>query len=252
MTTNNKYTILADIATWLEKYSSTFPKPDDTIGKPEHPKIITLWLAMDHGLRTIRSMSRILKNDENDVVLACILLRPFFELSVRLLWASCETDGWIRLFASYTNESKKWADGLKKISVPGIDKKAIDKIADNELQECQEFANCKDSRGIPIKKAPDFRKFLDDLDIENNPLRVHGNWGRVHYVLLYQMLCHASHTHIKTLTRELDRIYLSFISIGAFTAAGNLLLAFMHQTSKSPKINIQNIYPSLLQWLNKL
>src|SRR3989304_2554844 len=82
--------VLDGCATLLGDYSKALPRPNSDGATAVGFADRMLWLAMDHGLRTIRGMNRLLRDDERNIALACILLRPFYELSVRLLWASRE------------------------------------------------------------------------------------------------------------------------------------------------------------------
>jgi hypothetical protein len=54
-----------------------------------------------------------LRDDEGNAVLACTLLRSFYELAVRLLWASKEPDGWWRLNVYFADEAEKWANDFQ-------------------------------------------------------------------------------------------------------------------------------------------
>ncbi|MGD0517673.1 MAG: DUF5677 domain-containing protein [Thermoguttaceae bacterium] len=239
MTTDNAYKILDDCADLMEKYSSTFPKPADMIGKSKHTAIITLWLAMKHGLRIIHSMSHLLQEDDNNAVLSCILLRSYYELSIRLLWASRETDGWLRLYASDIQQKKKWAAEAKLSQNPDMVK-----IANDELQWIKNIENQRDSHGKPIESVPkndEILKYIDQHEKKYNPLSSQGNSGQLHYTFLYRTLCRASHANIEALTGEVNKMYISQAYIGGMVATVNLLTAFMHTTSQSPYDDIKNM-----------
>ena len=71
---------LDDCAALLDEYSNTFPRPGSDGGAAMDFADQTLWLAKDHGLRTIRGMNRLLRDDEGNAVLTCAaatLLRAF-------------------------------------------------------------------------------------------------------------------------------------------------------------------------------
>lgn len=250
MTAKQTYTILDETAALLERYSTAFPAPDDVIGQPEHLTILLLWLARDHGLRTIRGMSHLLQDDENNAVLACTLLRPFYELSVRLLWASREADGWRRLFTYYVKENKKSAIKAKNFQNP-----RIVKIANEEMQSIQEIESWRDADGNSIKPAPDMRQILLDIEnyeAQNSSTTSQDNWGQIYYTILYQILCRASHAHIETITGERYNMYLYIAGAGSEKATVNLLQAFIHQTQQPLKDDIDKEVLSLLQRCRQL
>jgi hypothetical protein len=234
---NNK--ILEKAANLLEKYCSSFPKPDDYIGQPEHTTITTLWLAKEHGLRTIHWISRLLQEDKSNAVLACILLRSYYELSVRLLWASREPDGWLRLFTYYAQEKKKWASIAINSTNPDIVK-----LANDELQGVQKIEKWSDSHGNRIKSTPDIRQILADIErheTQNNPSSASNSWGEGYYIGLYLILCRSSHAHIEAIAGEVNRMYLFQAYVGALTSTTNLLQAFIYYTSKSSHDDISSM-----------
>jgi hypothetical protein len=118
--------VLDNCAALLEEYSEPFPRPDSGRSTAVAFADQILRLARDHGLRTIRGMNRLLTDDEGNVALACTLLRPFYELSVRLLWASRQDDGWRRLELYFANRIKAWAKGCKDLPNPAMAKLGSD------------------------------------------------------------------------------------------------------------------------------
>ena len=224
--------ILDDCAALLEKHSTAFPQPDSVGGKLAEPALDMLWLGMVHALRTIRGMTRLLREDDGNVVLACTLLRSFYELSARLLWASREPDGWRRLQMCFAREITKWANDCRGSPNPGIAK-----LASEMLQSQNGIAQWKDSLGNDLKPAPGIQQILDGVESHDRQKGLpsgHGNSGQRMYAILYRILCRASHAHIEVLTGEFDEMYSYHAGVGACCAAANLLAAFIYRTEQSP------------------
>ncbi len=89
--------VLDSCAALLEEYSKAFPRSDSGGGAAVAFADQILGLARDHGLRTIRAMSRLLCDDEGNVALACTLLRPstsFPSASCGLRARTTAGEGW--------------------------------------------------------------------------------------------------------------------------------------------------------------
>jgi hypothetical protein len=194
---------------------------------------------MDHALRTIRGMSRLLQADDGNVVLACTLLRSFYELSARLLWASREPDGWRRLQMYFAREITKWANDCRGSPNPGIAK-----LANGMLQSQNGIAQWKDPLGNDLKAAPGIQQILEGIeshDSQKGSPSARGNSGQRMYAVLYRILCRASHAHIEPLTGVFDEMYAYYAGIGACSAAANLLAAFIYCAEQSSDTVVSNM-----------
>lgn len=231
--------ILDDCAALLEKHSTAFPRPESVGDKPAEPALHMLWLGMVHALRTIRGMTRLLREDDGNVVLACTLLRSFYEVSARLLWASREPDGWRRLQMYFAKEIQTWANDCRGSPNPDIAKLA------NELLQSQEgVEQWKSPSGDDLQRAPRMKEILEGIeshDRQKGPPSSHGNSGQRMYAILYRILCRASHAHIEALTGEFDEMYSYHAGVGACCAAANLLAAFIYRTKQSPDTVVSNM-----------
>ena len=236
MTMNNDPAILDDCIALLQKHVATFPRSDTLTQQTTRAVRVVLELSMDYAIQTAQWMCRILHEGPDGAVLACTLLRSFYENSVRVLWASTETDGWKRLFAYYALEKEKWAN--KALNSQNTE---IVALAQNELQWCQHIKSWRDSNGNPFSVAPDIQKLLDDIEAheaQNSAGSSNTNWGRRYYTFLYRILCRASHAHLEAITGEVNSLYVSTAYIGALTASTNLLQAFIHHSSASAQGDI--------------
>ena len=191
---------LDDCAVLLDDYSKTFPRPGGGGGAAVDFADQTLWLAKDHGLRTIRGMNRLLRDGEENAVSDAVLLRPFYELSVRLLWASREVEGWQRLEFYFANESRKWENACKN----SRDARLV-KLGGDLLQRRQEREGKKwrDASGNAIKPAPsNMEQVINEVTKHDpsNGLAIKENAGRVIYTVFYRVICGPSHGHVEPLT----------------------------------------------------
>jgi hypothetical protein len=242
MTFDQSYTapaILDDCAALLEKHSAALPRPDAAGSQSAEPPIRMLWLAGDHGLRTIRGMARLLRDDERNVVLACTLLRPFYEFSIRLLWASREPDGWRRLLLYFATEIKKWANDCKDSPNPGIAE-----LATYLLQRDRGVEEWKDTAGNTVRPAPSIRQILEDIvghDAQQGSPFAHAGIGKQQYSLLYRILCRPSHAHIEAIGGAFNGMYSSWACIGGVSATAHYLTAFIHHTSQSAVTDVSTM-----------
>lgn len=230
--------VLDSCAALLEEYSKAFPRSDSGGGAAVAFADQILGLARDHGLRTIRAMSRLLCDDEGNVALACTLLRPFYELSVRLLWASREDDGWRRLELYFANQMRKWANACKGVSNPAMAKLGSDLLQRHQEEEVKKW---KDASGNTIKPASDqIEQILNGIEGHDAPsdLAIGKNSGRHIYTVFYRMICRPSHAHVEPLTGTHDTMYLNSAGYGACLAGTSLLAAFIYQTSQSPGTDV--------------
>ena len=224
--------VLDDCAALLEKHSAALPRPDAAGSQSAESAIRMLWLAGDHGLRTIRGMARLLRDDEGNAVLACTLLRPFYELSIRLLWASREPDGWRRLVVYFATEIRKLANDCKDSPNPGIAE-----LASKLLQRDRGVEKWKDSSGNAVRPAPNIRTILEEIvghDAQRGSPFAHAGLGKQQYSILYRILCRASHAHIEAIGGAFDGMYSAYACVGALNAAAHYLTAFIYHTSQSP------------------
>ena len=196
-------------------------------------------------------MARLLRDDEGNVVLACTLLRSFYELSIRLLWASREPDGWRRLEVYFATEIKKWANDCKDLPNPDVTELASKLL--QRHQEVQEVENWKDSSGNAVKPAPKIWQILEEIvghDVQCAPSIVQTGLGKHMYVIFYRILCRASHAHIEAIGGAFNGMYSSYARFGALLAATAYLTAFIHHTSQSPDTDVSTmlvIFGPLLQ-----
>jgi len=232
---------LDDCAALLDDYSKTFPGPGSDGGAAMDFADQTLWLAKDHGLRTIRGMNRLLRDGEGNAALACALLRPFYELSVRLLWASREVDGWRRLEFYFANETRRWENACKD----SRDARLV-KLGGNLLQRRQEreAKKWKDASGNTIQPAPrNIERIISEVTKHDpsNGLAIKENAGRVIYTVFYRVICGPTHGHIEALTGARDTMYLSCAGLGTCLAVQSLLAGFIHHTSQSPETDVREL-----------
>jgi hypothetical protein len=238
---------LDDCAALLDEYTSAFPRPgSDGVAAMDFADR-TLWLAKDHGLRTIRGMNRLLRDGEENAVLTCALLRPFYELSVRLLWASREVDGWQRLEFYFEDETRRWENACKDSRDARLVKLGGDLLHRRQEREGNKW---RDASGNAIKPAP---RNMDQVINEvtkhdpSNGLAIKENAGPVMYTVFYRVICGPSHGHVEALTGARDAMYLNCAGLGTCLAVGTLLAAFIRRTSQSPETDVREMLSRCLR-----
>jgi hypothetical protein len=243
--------VLDNCAALLDEYSKAFGRPDSA----ERTAVVfadqILGLARDHGLRTIRAMNRLLGDDEGNVALACTLLRPFYELSVRLLWASREVDGWLRLEFYFARESRKWENACKDSGDTRLAKLGSDLL---QRREEREVTKWKDGSGNTIKCAPDIYQTLKESEGHDAPKdhTIGKNSGRVIYTTLYRVICRPAHAHIEPLTGTHDTMYLNAAGYGACLAGTALLTALIYHTSQCPGADVEKMLARFMPLLGQI
>ncbi len=173
--------ILDECAALVEEYFGASPQPDYTTAGFSS-RIV--WLARDHGLRTIHSINRLLCDDDGNIVLGCVLLRPLYELAIRLLWASRKADGWQRLEFYHANEMRKWAEEFKVLQNPAIVKKGEELVQQHQQEAAHKW---RDALGKPIKPAPSILDVLKDIEEQDVALRS-VNWQEFGTTYLHDVL----------------------------------------------------------------
>jgi len=243
--------VLDDCAALLEEYSKAFLPPDSDRGAAVAFADHILRLARDHGLRTIRGMNLLLREDKGNIVLACALLRPFYELSVRLLWASREPDGWRRLEFYFANEIRKWAKGCQDSPSAGLSMLGASLLQEYRKDEVKKW---RDASGKAIRPAPAIDQILNGIEGHDAPTDRTGgkNSGRLIYTGFYRTICRASHAHIEPLVGRFDKAYLYVAGYGACLAVPVLLAAAIYYYSKSPRADVSSVYGRFLPLLARL
>lgn len=201
----------------------------------DEPPAIALDRAMRFGERAICTVKLLLETSES-AILASILCRSYYELSVRLLWASREPGGWHRLIAYYANEELKWAREAE--SFPGTAGHA--KIIRAEKEK---ILDRTDADGNPYEPAPNIAQTLRDVakhtqrdgDVDDlDP--------QYEYTNVYRALCRNSHAHLIAIgDRVPPHVHLrtSVISIAIATLA--LLRAVCYCGSDDEESQISSI-----------
>ena len=171
----------------LSTYSQELARTLDGNGQLEDPPAQMIFTGTRFADETYGTLRHVLNNDGSDVLCAT-LVRPVFEMSIRLLWATGEPDGWVRLQTSWATGKDKWI----KSAAPYPECKPL---ADSLRPKVDDVLARRDVHGRDFKNAPDVREMLKKLD-EHDAVRGLStpcdNWS-AQYPGVYQLLCGPSH-----------------------------------------------------------
>lgn len=184
-----KYTNLME--EFIDKFSAQTAKA----GRANDDMPILVQGSMRFTLRALKAMNAVLDQDEENVVLCCVLCRTCYELAVRLLWAAREPNGWQRLWALWEKETVKFVESAK--TIPFL------------APHVQDFPSAEDReayrRGLSADRvpahAPDLAAMIQRIDQRNVEERLTDHSSvvpREDYVSVYQLLCRATHAHVAT------------------------------------------------------
>jgi hypothetical protein len=124
-------------------------------------------------------------------VLCATLVRPVFEMSIHLLWATGEPDGWARLQKSWALRKDKWI----KAAAPYPESKPL---ADSFRPKVESVLRRLDAHGKEFRNAPNVREMLEQIDKHDGARGMStpcDNWA-AQYPGVYQILCGPSHADL--------------------------------------------------------
>lgn len=141
----------------LEGCRSIFTEKVEQSHQENDPPAIAFQRAFPFGANTLRSTVLLLKQ-RKDYLSGITLVRGFFELAMRLFWASREPSGWNRLQVYYVEQDKTYFNEIK------VHEK-FEKSATHCLDLATEVLARKDEHGQHYKSMP---KNLDTVIVDIN------------------------------------------------------------------------------------
>lgn len=124
-----------------------------------------------------------------------ILLRALFEVSVSLLWASRERDGWKRLQADAAITDRTWAEKARSHPDHAATAKAV--LADPIRAACAKNG----------KALPNMRQMLQAISDRDQAAAVSGqantDLGDYLYYAIYGLLSRTTHGHLVAIKRQI-------------------------------------------------
>ena len=215
---------------------------DDCLKKGDQtndPPAIMIRRTIEFSIITIRSIELLLEHDKTEL-LAQILVRPQYELCLRILWASVSEDGWERLQVYYANEDKKWAEEAKNLNLNN----EFSAFVNEKLNEADNVLARQNDNGEIYKNAPDMKCILKQIEkyYQSNGFRASNSKMAVfEYNQVYRRLSRYEHAHISDIAVDKPNVFKKNIVICEGLAVRALLHAICIIAASEPKKEIETI-----------
>jgi len=207
---------------------------------------LMLKYALQFGKRTIESIE-ILMNASMETIFPCTLSRAYYELAIRLLWASRSSHGWEQLQTYFCNEDKKWSQ--EALDMP--------EIADHALkvfQSSKEVLERQYDSGEPYKVAPSLEQMLKEIeeqDISEGIRQKDRRAAAYEYTNIYRIICRPAHAHIQAISAPVDSFFgPTVFAIGLATFS--LLRSICYVSTNDPEKEIKTIELKIVDTLKRL
>ncbi len=185
----------------------------------EDPPAVMLLRGFAFGGATLKAMIAVADQDDECGVCMPTLCRPFYELAVRVLWASRDPDGWQRLQKHCANEDRKWARRA-------VNLRSWAEYARRVLDNAESVLDRTDDDGNPYSNPPPMDQTLQQVekrDIDCG-LKTEEGSARFEYANLWQMMCGTAHAHLVRIAHSPEAHTLIAVN-GAAVATFALLRA---------------------------
>jgi len=208
----------------LTEYGIAFGQYLAKSEQQDDPAEIMITRAFDLGLLTGEAMIALCQVREENAALACTLCRPFFESSLRVLWASRALpeapDPWERLQKYWATEELKWADEAKAID-------SSKDIAETVRQRNQEILDRTDGKRESLS-IPHMMGEVDKRDVSDELMPKDGKNADWAYPNIYRQLCKAAHGHPSTIGFYSPGFLLNLAANSFVMATSFLIRAVCH------------------------
>jgi hypothetical protein len=157
------------------------------------------------------------------------LVRPFYELSARLLWAARQEHGWERFLKTVAREDLNWARRAEKLP-------NLSGVAHMMKASRQEVLDRVTDDGKALPEMPSLRDVLRDnskRDVELGEDAAPGS-ADLQYTSIYSMLCRPSHGNIQAAYFQTNMALMLTIFASGF-ASWALIRALFHYVQADPK-----------------
>ncbi len=210
---------------------------------------IMLLSAFEFGRNTIRSMIVVSELGDACSVTMPTICRSFYELAIKLSWASHAENGWIRLHCSMAREYENWANRIVGLELWRT-------VAERILSDLQGSLNLRDANGNPYKNLPNMETMLDQNaknDLKTGVREQLGNSLVVEYSHIWQAMNRTAHAHISEI-RTPRKIHGFLSAMGAVFATYALIRAAAAYVANGNiamlKGMIDDIVPRILSTMN--
>ena len=183
----------------LDLYGTSLWKSLEDGGQAMEPPAVAILRAFAFGRATLKAIIVVAdQGDEECGVCLPTLCRPFFELAVRVLWASRQPDGWERLQRHYAEQDEKWAK--RAVEIP-----AWANYARPFLANAKNVLGRTDIKGNSYTPAPTMVQSLQqvekhDVDFGFKTRQEDVVWFE--YAHLWRVMCGTAHAHVVQIARS--------------------------------------------------
>ena len=210
------------IAACLRCLDKCAPSLADPVSPELASPVTMLRAALDIGRKTLTVMYRTIEIGDDAYLCLPTICRPYWEISVRILWASRELNGWDRQYKYFATELQKHAEKAMK----------FDEWRENyapRLEMTKKILRRSDARGKPFKNAPLVNQMLSANEEEDIREGIVGKvfperGSEFRNVALWLAMCGPSHAQLMDLKYE-PRFHLTLATSGAIDATANTLRA---------------------------
>ncbi len=214
-------------------------------GQQDDPPAVMLLRTLDFGLRTGRGMKLLVLADPANALLACSLLRGFFESAVRVLWASrtlpSADNPWSLLQKHWATEDLKWAEDAKHF--PSLAEHA------ECIRKCrQEVLDRTDGEKLRLQIMQMLRD-IQEADVAEELMDVGCRDAEFAYGNVYRLLCQPAHGHPVAIGNQKTDAWVRRASVGFVMATSWALQACCHVAAKDPKAEIDGVTKQLIDLL---
>jgi hypothetical protein len=203
----------------------------------DEPPAIMLKRAFAFGRKTIASMILLIRGGQDHALFLPVIIRPFYELSIRIQWACREKLGWQRLQVYLADENRKWAGEARRMEF-------VSDLAESILRESEEVLNRSDEHGASIQKAPDLQQMLrgiEERNIKDGLAEKSEGGASIEYTNVYRTLCRPAHAHMTVIAIDKPDAFLQQAVIAVILATRALLHAYCHVGAKNKSEEIEAV-----------
>ena len=211
-------------------------------GQTQDPPAQMLFRACAHADATLRAMSLLLPKELGTQ--AAALCRGFYELAVRVLWASREPDGWARLEAEEVQKVRKEVGHLEELPDSVAPRVEVVRLRNAVLKAADDSCKRADKADKPYKRSPriqDMLRSIDKQDAANSEKQGRCNLHQAQYGLVYGLLCRSVHARISALTNDTADARARHATPVAILATLGLLRAICYVAPEGAEEEIEKI-----------
>jgi hypothetical protein len=209
----------------LVRHGDAFLAAIQRSGQQNDPQAIAMRRALDFGRNTLESITTLLRL-RNDVAGSVALCRSFYELGLRVRWASHHDYGWFRFMLYYADNEHRWATQVRDL--PGFEQ-----VADRILSVVSPLLENKAGPHAGLKPMPKYvREVLRDLERPDKEKGLIGQGDQQHpefeYAALYSVMCRPAHGNVFSVLVGFPGPEPKHLVVGAALAVYAVLRALAH------------------------